>query len=718
MGQTRVQAFGRPHRRGAARHAGWQGRWWLPLCCMTLAAPVQAQPAADDVVVSASRTEQRSFDAPAAIQSIDAQAIREAGPQINLSESLNRVPGVSVLNRQNYAQDLQLSIRGFGARSTFGIRGVRLLVDGIPATMPDGQGQASTISLASVSRIEVLRGPVAQLYGNAAGGVVQAFTRDAPAVPEAGAQAWLGSFDTRRLDLQAAGRSGSVGLVADYSLLSTEGYRDHSAALRRQFNGKLTVDRGDTRFTIVANSFSQPRALDPLGLTRAQFLADPRQAVPIAFTQNTRKTVDQNQVSVVAEHRLAGGDRVVLRAYGGQRDVDQALALVANGFVDLARDYGGVAAQYAGERRVAGTRLTFAAGVDYDRMNERRQAFANVAGNRGTLGRNEDNSVDNLDAYAQASWTFLPQWTLLGGVRTSRVQFRSRDRFLADGNGSGQVDYSATNPVVGLTWHASERLNVYANWGRGFEVPTFVELAYRPGVAANTVVDGLNFGLRAARSRHAELGVKWLATDTQRLDAALFSIETDGELVPYSTSGRATFQNAGRVRRQGAELAWRGRLADTVTALVSLSTLDATFRDGFARVDRTGVVRAGNVLPGAPNRQAFAEIVWRPGATDALAQPLAARTRGTHAAVELVHVGRLLANDLNTQQASAYTLVNLRGAIEQRAGPWRFTQYARLDNLADRRFAGSVIVNEANGRFFEPGPGRAWLVGVSATRAF
>ena len=193
-----------------------------------------------DVVVSASRSEQRSFDAPAAIQSVGRAAIEDGGPQVNLSEALKQVPGLTILNRQNYAQDLQVSIRGFGSRASFGIRGIRLLIDGIPATTPDGQAQGSSISLTSTERIEVLRGPLAQLYGNASGGVIQAFTREAPETPEFSAQAYGGSYGLQRTDWQYAGRSGSVGIVADYSTFKLDGYRDNSAAERNQFNGRLS----------------------------------------------------------------------------------------------------------------------------------------------------------------------------------------------------------------------------------------------------------------------------------------------------------------------------------------------------------------------------------------------------------------------------------------------------------------------------------------------
>ena len=247
---------------------------WLALASTAHAQTLQ------EVVVSASRQEQQSFDAPASIQAVGQDVIEAAGPRVNLSESLNRVPGITVLNRQNYAQDLQLSIRGSGSRSPFGIRGARLIVDGIPATMPDGQGQASTISLPSAQRIEVLRGPLAQLYGNSAGGVVQVFTADGPARPELRLSVDLGSDGLQRYGVQAAGQSGAVNYVVDVSDFQTDGWRTHSAAERQHLNAKLRWDASDqTRVTLVANVFDQPVSGDPLGLTRADAEADPRQAV-------------------------------------------------------------------------------------------------------------------------------------------------------------------------------------------------------------------------------------------------------------------------------------------------------------------------------------------------------------------------------------------------------------------------------------------------------
>ena len=676
-----------------------------------------------EVVVSASRQAQRSFNAPASIQSVDAQTIREAGPMVNLSESLSRVPGVVVLNRQNYAQDLQLSIRGFGARSAFGIRGVRLIVDGIPATMPDGQGQVATVSLASVGRLEVLRGPLALLYGNAAGGVVQAFSLEPPAHPIASASLSAGSEGAQRLGLGASGQVGSASLLADWSRFQTDGYRDHSAARREQFNGivRWRTD-ADTRITLVANAFDQPLSQDPLGLTRAQMQADPRQVDPSALSQNTRKTVSQNQAGLVAEHRLDADRSVSARLYAGQRAVFQTLstplsaqtaATAPGGVVDLDRDFGGIGLQYSHGVGLGDSRLTAVVGFDHDRQREQRQGFINNAGVVGQLKRDELNRVQNTDVYALTILRLPTAWTLTAGARASRVDFRSDDRYITTGNGddSGARQYQAVSPVLGASRGLGSTINVYANLGRGFETPTFAELAYRSTSGSLT---GLNLGLQASRSRQSEIGAKWRSGDgSQRADLALFSIGTDDEIVvDANVGGRTTYRNAGRTLREGAELSWVGRLSPTLSGRLALTWLSARFRDGFVSGSGSAAVTvaAGNRLAGTPDRLAFGELVWRPRREG----PLTDLTVG----LEALKVGAIPVNDANTDAAEGYTLIHLRASLPRQMGAWRLTPFARIDNLADRRHVGSVIVNEGNRRFFEPGPGRTWLAGISLSARF
>jgi len=668
----------------------------------------------DPVVVSAQRSRQPSFDAPAAISGLTRETIEDAGPQVNLSESLNRVPGISVLNRQNYAQDLQLSIRGFGARSTFGIRGVRLIVDGIPATMPDGQGQASSIALSSAGRIEVLRGPLAQLYGNAAGGVVQVFTEDEPPVPTATGFLSVGSFGQRKLGARYAGSSQGQGLTIDASQFETDGYRQHSDAKRAQLNARWRKDVGaDTHVSIVVNALDQPTSHDPLGLTRAQWQADPRQAPALALTQDARKSVRQHQIGTVVEHSLSPQTTLSARLYTGRRDLDNALSTPpsaqaaptsSGGIVRFSRAYAGVAAQV--EHRVAPS-LTLTAGIEADRMREDRQGYVNDGGVQGELKRDERNTVSSADLLAQAVWRVTPGWTLTAGARHSRVRFRSADHFIAPGNpdDSGGVDYSATNPVLGLAWRARSDLNVYANLGRGFETPTFTELAYR---SAGT---GLNTDLHSSRSRHAEAGVKWKLARDQRLDLAVFDIATSDEIVvDTNNGGRTTYKNAGRTTRRGIEASYAAALGDALRTTLSFTQLKAVYADTFVSGSGPSAVPvpAGSRLPGTPNRTAFAELVWTPRSA----------WQGLHAAIEIAHTGRIFVNDINDDAAPAATVLNLRAGLAQTSGAWQFKELLRIDNAGDRHYAGSVIVNDANKRYFEPALPRTVMLMLTARHAW
>jgi len=658
----------------------------------------------DPVVVTATRVDQPSLEVPASIDRLFAEELREGRPQVNLSESLGRVPGLVVLNRQNYAQDLQVSSRGFGARATFGVRGIRLIADGIPASMPDGQGQAATFDLGSASRIEVLRGPFSALYGNASGGVINVVSEDAPPAPELEGGLYAGSYGTRRAALKFGARRGTVGNVVNLSHFESDGYRAHSAVRRDQLNAKLSFGSGaDTRLTLVGMALHQPDTEDPLGLTAAQVAQNPRQATPEALTFNTRKSIDHDQVGATLEHRFRSGARLQASGWAGTRDVRQFLAfagtlpLSSGGVVDLERGFGGAALRMSGDRELGGRPLRLSTGLEYERMDERRRGFENNNGTAGALKRDEDDVVQSVAVYAQVEWRFAERWSAHAGWRASRVEFESSDAFIVAGNpdDSGAVDYSATTPVAGLVFRLDRQTSLYANYGRGFETPTFAELAHR------NAGSGLNFDLVPSRSRHVEAGVKAVRPGLGRLNVAVFDIETRDEIVTdQSIGGRTTFRNAGRTERHGLEIGAETLLAGPFEARAAFTWLDAAFAGDF------GTAAAGNALPGVPKRQFYAEGAWRHAPW------------GFRAAVELLHRSRVPVNDANSELAGGFTVVNAVLGFEQRGAGWRIAEFLRMDNVADKAYVGSVIVNDVNGRFFEPAPQRNILLGVQANRQF
>jgi iron complex outermembrane recepter protein len=670
--------------------------------------PGYAQQRLDSVVISANRMEQQRFDAAASVDAVDVDALHANGPLVNLSELMGAVPGLQLRERQNYAQDLQLSVRGFGTRSTFGVRGIRILIDGIPATMPDGQGQAATANLASAQRIEVLRGPVAQLYGNASGGVVQVFTKDPPLTTGkngASASVGAGSDGQRQLGAGFAIGTDNAGGLLDLTHYRTDGYRDHSAAERNQLNGKAVWKLGDTTLTGVLNAFHQPLAQDPLGLTRAQFEQDPRQATSAAYTFDTRKRIEQQQLGLLAEHRLGQQDRLNARLYAGTREVFQTLAMSgvaatsSGGVVDLDNRYQGTSLSWSHKGSGIGidtSALGWTVGVEADELKQERRGYVNNNGTPGALRRDETDRASNVDLFGQLDWAFAERWSATAGLRSSRVRLTVDDRYVtaASPNDSGNVEFRNTSPVAGIVWHARDDINVYANIGKGFETPTITEIAYRAGGT------GPNFSLRPSRSVQAEAGIKW-RRERETVDLAVFRSRSEDEIVPFiNDNGRSIFQNVDEVTRQGIEATWK-RDWQLFTTRMAYTFLDAEF--GNAYRSGTGAtaatVAAGNRLPGAPRHSLFAQIEMRPAA---------GLTLGAETRIE----SQAYVDDLNSDAASGYAVLNLFAGKTFKNASSEWHLFGRIDNVLDRQYAGSVIVNESNRRFFEPAAGRRFFIGL------
>lgn len=689
---------------------------------LVLAAPWPARAGDDDAttldrvqVVSTRLQRVPAFDTPASLSTVEVDG-RAASAGVNASDLLRGVPGLLARDRQNYAQDTQISLRGFGARSTFGVRGVRLYADGIPATMPDGQGQVSHFALAGAERIEVLRGPFSALHGNSSGGVVQIFSADGAAPTRGHMQASVGRDDSRSFGASLRGADGAFGYALAGNLFETDGWREHSAAQRQSLNAKLHLDLpGDGRLQLVANHFDAPNAQDPLGLTWAQVRDDPRQAASAAFQFDTRKSAEQDQAGLVYEQPLRGGNALRAMAYAGQRAVEQFLSLPASaqanplnsgGVVDLDNDYGGADLRWNWRGELAGREFEFTAGANVDRQRQHRRGYENYVGSapgvRGALRRDERNTVENADQYAQAWWRFAPRWALLAGVRHSRVRFDSRDAYITARNpdDSGRVEYAQTTPVAGLTFSPAEALRFHLSAGRGFETPTFNELGYRADGGA-----GLALDLKPAVSRNVELGGKWRNARGASLEAALFRADTQDELaVARNVGGRSSYRNVGRARRDGFELSAVLPLGERWRLDLAYTWLDAHFRDGFPICTAAGctnpsvMVAAGTRIPGTARAQLDARLGWRSG--------------GWEAALEAVGVGRVNVNDPGSARAPGHVLLDAEFAREWRFGTQSLRGFVRVDNLLDKAYVGSVIVNEGNGRYYEPGPGRGALLGL------
>jgi len=669
----------------------------------------------DVVTVTATRIPMSSYNVPAAISTVPASQLRNDALGVNLADDIGTVPGLLARNRNNYAQDQQISIRGFGANSTFGIRGVRVYQDGLPATGPDGQGQVSQFNLDSAGRVEILRGPFSALYGNSSGGVIQIFTADGSGPPQLRTGFLYGSFGELRANANFSGAQGPLAYNLDYTHFSIAGFRPHSSAKNESFNAKIGLAVNDSsKLTLVTNVIARPDAMDPLGLTPAQFAADTNSTDPAATQFNTRKSLQQQQGGLIYDLAISEAQSLRVSGYLGHRIVEQYLSIPpgaqaaptsSGGVVHLNRNYGGADARWSWEGSLAGAPLTWVVGATYDRQNELRRGYNNFVGNvygvQGTLRRSENDVVDNIDEYAQGTWEFAPLWSLMAGVRHSDVQFEANNH-LTTVSPTTSVDYGATSPVAGLLFKAQPWLHLYASYGQGFQTPIGSELAYRSDGGS-----GLNTALQPARNTSTELGAKLAVTPDVSLEGAIFHALTHHEIVVNTNlGGRSTYQNSNRTRRQGAELSLDYRFASLWHAQLAYTYVEANYVDTYltclaAPCPRpTSIIAAGNRLPGVPKHNAYATLRW--GAE-----------LGFHAAANAQYVSDVPVNDLNTVAAPSYAVFGADAGYGMELKHSRLSGFLRINNLLDRHYVGSVIVDDGNGRYFEPGAGFAVLAGVS-----
>ncbi|MFW1919149.1 TonB-dependent receptor family protein [Acinetobacter baumannii] len=671
--------------------------------------------------VEATRTDTGYLQTPASVFRIEAPQV-DSSSQVNLTEVVKGIPSLQIRNRENYAQDLQLSMRGFGARSTFGVRGIRLYVDGIPATMPDGQGQTSNIDLSSLDHVEVLTGPFSSLYGNSSGGTILTSTKEGQGKDSIELSYSGGSHDKSRAGLVLQGGAKGANepsYIISSSYFDTDGYREHSGAEKVLNNAKLSWNLDDGSKINWVTNYVKINADDPGGLTRADWQNNPKQVVQNVLDYNARKEIEQTQTGLTWSKPINDQHELYAMTYMGQRQVTQYQSIPdtvqknpntpyqAGGVIDFKRNYYGADFRWMGKELLPNTTLSI--GVALDAMKEDRQGYQNFndtgdKGVKGALRRDEDNTLWNIDPYVQASWQFLPTWRLDTGVRYSNVHYKSKDYYIVglNGDNSGKTSYEEVLPSVALSWQITPEVLAYASYAKGFETPTFTEMAYPAQGGASTL------DLKPSTSDTYETGLK---SQNQLGDftLAVFQTKTKNDIVSAeSFGGRSTFRNADKTLREGVEFAWNKKLWRDLTAIASYTYLDATFDSTVPAAGKISEIPEGNAIPGIAKNQAYVSLAWQP-------------SHGLYGGVDVQYMDKVYVNDTNSDAAPSYSVTSANVGYAWVMGDWKVNSFARVDNLFDRNYAGSVIVNDSTqpvGRYFEPADGRNWSAGLRVIKQF
>ena len=666
-------------------------------------------------VVTATRYATNSFDLPLSIDAITGSEIRDARTGANLSEIAPRIPGVVINYRATAAQELSISTRGFGARSQFGVKGIRIYADGIPLNSADGQGQAGSINIDTLGQIEFLRGPFSALYGNSSGGVVQAFTRDGAKDPTLTVGASSGTWHTNKQSITAEGQAGPVNYILNTYQYVSDGYRDFSQYRRDNFNGKISYQfSADTKFTFVGNYMDQPYTNDPNALTPAQYITNSRSAGTSAISTNSRLYRINSYGGIIIDHNLSEKDSFRLMAYNGSRSNLQYLTTGAAS--EIIRDTEGFDLRWTRKDLFLNRPLNFTAGLAYDSMEDIRSRYTYTGTGSytpllttSTSNRREEQKAFNVDQYMQASYEPTDRILLIAGLRRSRVNIQNNDLYFGDCadrpsacDSTGQVTYTNTSPVAGITFKVSPTLNIYANYGRGFETPTFAETTYSDALSGA----GPNLSMVPSKSKNYEIGLKTFVTSNTRINVALFKVDTKNEIVVIANSGSQNqYDSAANTERKGIEFSLDSRLPYNFNFYQTYTYLDSEFKNSFTNTVG-GFVAAGNRLSGVYKNTAYTELSWKYPALN------------FSSAIENIYFSDVHGYDSNaaSNKADAFSIVNLRASLKQSYNNWNFSEFARAENVFDEKYVGNVRVN--NSATFEPGAPRNYTVGVTTSYTF
>lgn len=622
------------------------------------------------------------------------------GARLDPAELLTAIPGVQVDSRTNYAQDTRISLRGFGARSAFGVRGIDLLVDGIPMSTPDGQGQLSSVMLDTVTSAQVLRGPLAALYGNSSGGVISLQTA-APGQSQLSVAGTGGDQGLERYQVQGDFRHGDIAVRGQFADTRVDGDRPHSAAEREQGALQLYYNiADDLDLRIKHEQSDDPLLEDPLGLTPEQWRVDPWQKNALAETYNTRKSIKHRQTSISLREQ-GGATRWQTSLWQGERDITQYLGFSGDGIsgsggvVDLARDFAGGSATITRSAAFFSMPLELSVGAEVARMEDRRRGYVNNLGIAGDLRRDETGDVTSRDVYSLVQLNPLAQLTVYTGVRRTWLDVDVDDYFIVPGNpdDSGARDYREHSYAFGGNYQLDNQWEIFASTGRGYETPTLTEMAY----SANAT--GLNIQLQAAINRQHQWGLQYQQENRLHVSLTQFMIDTENEIVvDQSVNGRTSFRNAAETEREGVELFARISLSDQWKLQASAQSMQADYSAG--QWD-------GKQLPGVAREQYQLGVEWLPLRNKWLQLNLTAQ-----------HRSRIFTADNNQVAAPGFHTLDFSVQGEYVMQSWDIDWWLKLANLSDENYVGSVVVNQSNGRAFEPALGRNFSGSVKITHRF
>lgn len=647
----------------------------------------------DEIQVSALRIATPSLQQPFSIATYRAGTLQETRQQLSLQEYLFQVPGLFSLNANNYAQDLRISIRGFGARSAFGIRGVKIVVDGIPETTPDGQGQIDNLNIGIIERMEVLKGPSSALYGNASGGVIQIYTRDNFEQNFLNAGVTFGSFNMQQYQLSGGLVQGNTRAILQGTHTRTDGYRMQSKLENTNFNARVFHDFSQrSKINFQLNYANSPIGDDPGGINANDVIEDRRQA----RDQNVRFRAGESvaQLKIGSQYEYEFDDNKSLQFYGfySNRNFEGRLPIGGDGWIELQRAYYGQGGHFKTRKTLRNGSNTFQIGYEWAVQRDDRRRFANNEGVKGDLKLDQIEGFSAVGLYLLDHLSFN-RWLFSFGLRYDWNRLTADDQFRIDGDQSGSRNLSALNPSLGINFEVTDNLHLYGSYRTSFETPSLSELSANPSGAA-----GFDPDLQSQKADNYELGFKGLLGNDLDFDLTFFHINTTNDLVPFELEafpGRTFFRNAGSTVRDGVELWLRYQLSRQFSLRGSYTYSD--FKYDEYSIDEEEF--SGKLLPAIPPHFLTLQAAFE-------------NESGLNLRLQHRWTAEFYANDANTATEPAYQVTDLSLSYRLLMKRTTMTPFLGINNIFDTEYSDNVRINAFGGRYYEPAPGINFYGGI------
>jgi iron complex outermembrane recepter protein len=652
----------------------------------TTATPKELEP----VTISSSRFLTKDIQTPFSITVIDQSRLQVGQSKISLFESLGAIPGVFSMNSENFAQDLRISIRGFGARAAFGIRGIKIISDGIPESIPDGTAKVGNLDVGMMERMEVIKGPSSGLYGNASGGVISLFS-ETPKEYFAEFQANIGAYGLQRYQFKTGQETKKLMYFVSASRLLSIGYRDQSSIERNFLNTKLIYNFTDkNKLTFLANYIDSPLAQDPGALIQSELDKNRQQIRPQNITFKASETFKQKRVALIYDHTFNEKHQINARGFYLNRDFASRQALQASGQIAFNRDFAGGGFNY--QFTTKNYRLKI--GLDLENQQDNRQRYDNLSGEKGTLKLDQIEEFRNIGVFLLQEFTIAPKLKLSLNTRFDDIRLQISDKFLSDGNQSATQSFQRFSPMAGLSFSPTLSQAIFANISTNFETPSLNELSNNP-----TGLGGFNPELTPQKSRNYEVGYKGILSKKFRADISLFYIEVEDEIVPYQLAnqvGRTYFRNAGLSERKGLEMGFTYKIRSGLTTYFNYTYSDFQYKNYVTTAGKFD----GNTLPGIPKHNIYGEIRYFPRI-------------GIYAIAQVRSIGELYADDANLTKNNSYATVNLRVGYRKQIKSLSLEPFIGINNLFNEIYNANIQINATANRYFEPAAGSFLFGGLT-----